>query len=237
MPARTLARVLVVVAFVLASLGAVTAPAGGAPPWWTPPGGGVPPEPPEPALDLIASWNGAISDSEGLCYTITVPANVDLGFDVAAAIVDAVTDWAAPVNALSSHRDLMLTDGTTNGCTNGVDVDIVLRRGGGRVQGVTSFDSAAGLITGASIVVRGNFAGTSNPADTIQLIARHEFGHALGLGHWNIDDQLMSSTLNATEDIGDCEAAAVVHVQGWYFNGAGGPALYDGDDPFVCDPT
>ena len=119
-------------------------------------------------------------------------------------------DWERKVGGR-----LTLTESTADAPCD-VEVSIEMRRGGGTVQGVTYPSYANGFLTSARIEIKGKFAGTTNDLDTLALIARHEFGHALGLGHWNVANHLMSPYLNARTDIDDCEAAAVRATNGWY---------------------
>ncbi len=185
-------------------------------------GGGPGNQPPaEPALDLIAPWNSNISD--GLCYTIDVPDWVSNPGDAATAIGNAVEDWQT--SGLNLDFD----------CGGTVDVTIEMRRGGGTVQGTTyfSFDSN-GDLSSARIEIKGKFQGTNNEPAQLALIAKHEFGHALGLGHWNISGQLMSPYLTPGVGISACERDAVRDVQGEWLSGG---SAWDGTDPFVCDPN
>ena len=51
---------------------------------------------------------------------------------------------------------------------------------------------------------------------TIEQIAKHEMGHALGLGHANFDGNLMADSVNdGTDTISDCEIKAVVEANYW----------------------
>ncbi len=111
---------------------------------------------------------------------------------------------------------------------------ITMRRGGGKVQGTTypSFDSN-GDLSSARIEIKGKFRGTTNETAQLADIARHEFGHALGLNHWNIADQLMSPYLTPGAPISDCEVAAVLEVQGEWLT----DTPWDGTNPFLCDPN
>jgi len=226
--AGSLTRLVAVAAIALASVAGVATAAGAAKP---------PPPPTDPAIDIIGTWNANLAD--GICYSIDVSglaAGEQAG--AAAAMDQAVQDWADAVNPVSTGNDLTLVaaDGSGGSCTP--EVTIVTRKGGGSVQGTTSFVNDGAYIAGAQIVIRGRFTSTTNEPDTLAHITRHEFGHALGLGHWNVAGYLMSPYLNANTMINNCETAAVIAVQGWHLTaGMSAPtAPYSGADPIVCTP-
>ena len=51
---------------------------------------------------------------------------------------------------------------------------------------------------------------------TIEQIAKHEMGHALGLGHANFDGNLMAESVNdGTDTISECEIKAVIEANYW----------------------
>jgi hypothetical protein len=230
----------------MAVASAGSAGAVGPPPWS--PAFQPAPDPTAAELDLIGTWNGDIADDDGLCVTILVPDWVPDRSNVVTEIESVLGDWETAVNPTGLTNDLQLTngssegDGTADNCAADVDVTIVVAHGGGLTQGTTSFDGDSnGFITGAHIKIQAKFTGTNNGADQIGLIARHEFGHALGLGHWDISEGLLMSPLlsdNTGLQPNQCEVDAVVVAQHWYFNGDPQPAHFDADsDPYICDVT
>jgi hypothetical protein len=51
---------------------------------------------------------------------------------------------------------------------------------------------------------------------TIGQIAKHEMGHALGLGHANFDNNLMAERVNqGTGSVSECETEAVIEANYW----------------------
>ena len=70
---------------------------------------------------------------------------------------------------------------------------IVMSRGGGTLQGTTSFAfDSSGRLSSARIEIKGKVAGTRNEPSPLADVSRHEFGHVVGLEHWNIPRQLLS---------------------------------------------
>lgn len=225
----SLARLTTVVALALGSIAGTATGAGAKPPPWSPVY--QEPTPPDPAIDIIASWNDNLDN--GICYSIDVsglPAEQPAAED---AMDEAVQDWADAVNPVAIN-DLVLKNAKTDGCPP--EVTIITRRGGGSIQGTTSFLSDGPYIAGAQIVIRGRFTNQTDDPDKLAHITRHEFGHALGLGHWNVDGFLMSPYLNTTTEINSCGVDAVISAQAWKLtsNQSGPAAPYDDPDPYVC---
>jgi predicted Zn-dependent protease len=58
--------------------------------------------------------------------------------------------------------------------------------------------------------------GTDFDTKTVEQIAKHEMGHALGLGHANFEGNLMTELVNdGTETIDDCEIKSVNEANQW----------------------
>jgi predicted Zn-dependent protease len=114
------------------------------------------------------------------------------------------------------------------------DVKIKITNGGGPfVAGRTGLkfglDHAASafVIKAASITVFG--ARSDADGDDIEEITAHEFGHALGAGHADLDGFLMSPSLEEIPgpDPTACDIAAVEAANEWYFN----------NDPVAAPPS
>jgi hypothetical protein len=105
------------------------------------------------------------------------------------------------------------------------DVTIKLTKGGGPfVAGQTGLKfqldrtASAFFITGASITVFG--ARSDADAEAVEIITAHEFGHALGVGHANEAEFLMSTSLDQIRNSEPtrCDVDAVEAANEWYFD-------------------
>jgi hypothetical protein len=127
------------------------------------------------------------------------------------AVRNAVKEWDLKINGLT-FREVQ----------NGYDADIEIRfrEKGGEAAGLTRnlFDRF-GLITKSFVTIHEREFPFGFGEDQIEQIAKHEIGHALGLGHANFDDSLMSTHVHyGTGIISTCESQAVYEANHWKFN-------------------
>jgi len=97
------------------------------------------------------------------------------------------------------------------------DIKITFRNDNGKVAGqtTTNFDSK-GFIYDAKISLAEKAFGKQLNKNIIEYIAKHEIGHALGLGHANFKESLMSSLVyDSFNVITDCEREAVAEANKW----------------------
>lgn len=219
---RSLRR-LSVFAVVVASLGmGWAAPPAGAvpPPWAGPPGSGTPSA---PSIDICCAWSEGILD--GITYRI-VGTTDQATYD---AINDGVTQW---LDQVTGSRTLALVEVDPS---DAAEVTITFKRGGGNIQGTTSRSSdGSGFVTGAAIKIQAKAFGQANEAVALQQISAHEFGHALGLNHANVNGKMMSPTLTGGSlTITACDSGALGDAQQWFFAGAASPASPT-TDPYEC---
>ena len=92
---------------------------------------------------------------------------------------------------------------------------------------VTYFDYY-GFIDQADISISKKSYGVALDEDTLQHVTKHEVGHALGLGHANFKNTLMSP--NVDEIIiknSACEIGAVKYANNWKFSKNNSPHSLD----------
>jgi hypothetical protein len=151
-------------------------------------------------LTLCCAWGKSL-DHGNLTYSILSP-------DLASAQVirTAVEEWDSDLPAITL---------TEVPLAQAADIAIRFIPAEGRTEGqaVTSF-TRRGLISKVEITIQGALA----PANTGGLgqIAKHEFGHALGLGHTNYEGNLMSPAVSPdAQPVPPCVIQGVIEANRW----------------------
>lgn len=174
----------------------------------------------QPSIQICCSWAASkINDGGGLSYRI-------IGGNAIAerAVHSAIDDWTRNINGLkfteldSSDNSADITlkfnskftqDGSVGHIKHG-NKGISLKAiapGATRIN----YNLQDGIITNAVTTISKSIFGNKLDYATTEQIARHELGHALGLGHANFSGDLMSPTLNdESESISKCDINAVL---------------------------
>ena len=151
-------------------------------------------------LALCCAWGKSLDDAN-LTYSIWSPDGPSAG-----VIRNAIREWDADLPAmtltevpLGSPADITIRFNPAEGRTEG--------------QAVTSF-TKRGLISKVEVTIQGALA----PANSGGLgqIAKHEFGHALGLGHTNYEGNLMSPAVSPdSQPVPPCVIQGVIEANRW----------------------
>ncbi len=160
------------------------------------------------SIGVCCAWNDKLADGI-LTFKVS-------GGDTAAqdTVRQAVADWDTQVDSLGRAVSFVEVSGRTK-----ADINLKFKQGGGQIQGqaLRHFDSA-GFINSMDITVSGSAFGTPNNATIVGQIAKHEFGHALGINHADFDGDLMSTTVSGgSSTISACDLSAVQAALHWYF--------------------
>lgn len=151
-------------------------------------------------LALCCAWGRSLEDGN-LTYSISSSDGPSTR-----VIRTAIKEWDAELPAAT------LTEVPVSGPA---DVTIRFTPGEGRTEGqaITSF-TKRGLISKVEITIQGAVA----PANSGGLgqIAKHEFGHALGLGHTNYEGNLMSPAVSPDpQPVPPCVVQGVIEANRW----------------------
>jgi hypothetical protein len=195
----------------LSSLMVVALGSGG---WWMAAGNEARAEDDGHAVAICCAWGNRLSDGV-LTYSVT--GDDPTGLSILRGAVQAWDD-ALP--------ELTLTEVSPGGKKKADKADIAIVYGHGTADGGETHDASgsSGLTTtymnSKRMVLRVEIGidGGPSPIDAgaVGQIAKHEVGHALGLGHANFDGDLMSPLVQPTPGpIPICDIDAVKQANAW----------------------
>lgn len=151
-------------------------------------------------LALCCAWGRSLDDG-ALTFSVSSP-----DAPSTQVIRNAIREWDGDLPALH------LTEVVVG---SPADVTIRFTPGQGRTEGqaVTSF-TRRGLISKVEITIQGALA--PGNAGGLGQIAKHEFGHALGLGHTNYEGNLMSPAVSPDpQPVPPCVVQGVIEANRW----------------------
>jgi hypothetical protein len=182
----------------------------------------------ENGIQICCSWGNQIADGI-LTYRITDGGNSK----VVKAVHQAIDEWNSKVPNIQLQE---ITDSNT-----AADIEIntntkapqvahsIIRTTDGHAisdkkniklvqpgEASINFD-VSGLITHVDMTISTRALGNSISSSELESIAKHEIGHALGLGHTDFIDDLMSPILTgkANTDISQCDINGIEEANQW----------------------
>lgn len=151
-------------------------------------------------LAICCAWGKSLEDGT-LTYSVSSPDGPS-----AQVIRNAIREWDGDLIAVRLNE---VSVGTP------ADITIRFTPGQGRTEGqaVTSF-TRRGLISKVEITIQGAVAPGNSGG--LGQIAKHEFGHALGLGHTNYEGNLMSPAVSPDpQPVPACVVQGVIEANRW----------------------
>jgi hypothetical protein len=157
----------------------------------------------ENSIQICCSWGEKLADGS-LTYMIS-----ESNSDIQQAVRTAIKDWDSKIVNLQLDE--------ISKSKSGADIEVTFKKDGKEIAGrtINNFDRY-GFIDNVQLTISKNAFGTKFDTKIIEQIAKHEMGHALGLGHANFAGNLMTEQVNdGTETIADCEIKAVNEANQW----------------------
>ena len=156
-------------------------------------------------IELCCAWGDSLDDGV-LTFSIN-----NGGSDLAKIVKLAINDWE---DALGGVKFKYVKD------NDDADIKIDFKKGKGKKVGktVTFFDHL-GFIDQVDISISKKSYGYTLDKHTLEHVAKHEMGHALGLGHANFKGTLMSPNVDEIiTKISACELDSVKYANSWKFD-------------------
>ena len=159
-------------------------------------------------IQICCAWGEELQDGI-LTYKID---DDDISKDQEVVVQDAIEEWDAKIDHLELEEvpdksDIIVEFEDDEDDSKDED-DIA-------GETMTTF-YGDGFIGKLEITINKNVQDYEFDTKTIGQIAKHEMGHALGLGHANFDANLMAEKVNdGTAFVSECEIKAVIEANYW----------------------
>ena len=161
------------------------------------------------AIQICCAWGIDLQDGK-LTYHIDASSK-----DQQNAVSKAIEEWDTKIESLDLERVTRITQSADIRIEFQDESEETVE--GEEIAGrtVTTFDQN-GFLDNAQITISKSLQDYEFDTATIEQVAKHEMGHALGLGHANFDGNLMAERVNeGTETVSECEVKAVMEANYW----------------------
>jgi hypothetical protein len=157
-------------------------------------------------IELCCAWGDSLNDGV-LTFSIN-----NGGSDLAKIVKLAIQDWEKALDGIVKFKYIKEDNADS-------DIEIEFKKGKGKKVGkaVTFFDHL-GFIDHVEISISKKSYGVTLDKPTLEHIAKHEFGHALGIGHAEFENTLMSPNVDEViTKMSACELESVKYANSWKF--------------------
>jgi Matrixin len=165
-------------------------------------------------IKICCAWGKDLADGK---LTYSIVGNIDA--EKKEAVRNAIQDWDEKIESIKFEEVSGEHDND-----NRPDIQIRIVNDGDEFKDEgpetagntkTRLDKAGFIDYNTIIIAEGGLGKTFN-IKTIETIAKHEIGHALGLGHANFRSNLMTTKIeSAAQAISSCELEAVRQANSW----------------------
>ena len=155
---------------------------------------------------MCCTWGDSLNDGV-LTFSIK-----NGGSDLAKIVKLAINDWEKALNGVVKFK--YIKDDNADS-----DIEIEFKKGKGKKVGKTvTFFNHLGLINHVDISISKKSYGFTLDKQTLEHVTKHEMGHALGIGHANFKETLMSANVDEIiTKISACELESVRYANSWKF--------------------
>lgn len=167
------------------------------------------------SIQVCCAWGEQLVDGK-LTYKINGGSS-----GIRQAVRIAVGEWDLKIAGLTLQEvkdDSSSADIYVNFKKDGNSLPGARTKHGLLTAGLTTFTlNWRGLIEETHVTIAKGISGRGFSSDQIESVAKHEMGHALGLGHSNFRASIMSATISDRQsgEISNCEINAVLNANGW----------------------
>jgi predicted Zn-dependent protease len=180
------------------------------------------------SIMICCSWGDKLADGK-ITYTFQGKADSELKQAVRAGI----KEWDDKIASLQ-----FVEISGTDEQKQYPDIQLKFIKDGDDIAGqtITSFNTFGFIDNNLITISRGAY-GKAFDRETIEVIAKHEIGHALGLGHANFDSNLMAIMITeGAETISTCELEGVLQANHWKFiDNNNMPTHTPNTDHIICE--
>jgi predicted Zn-dependent protease len=155
------------------------------------------------SIQICCAWGEKLADGS-LTYKISGSDS-----DILQAVRTAIEDWDYKIIGIELDE--------INKKKKEADIEVTFENDGEEIAGQTVNNfNGFGFIDYVEMTISKNAFERDFDTKTIEQIAKHEMGHALGLGHANFGGNLMTELVNeGTGTIDDCEIKSVNEANQW----------------------